>query len=147
MLVCFDSSALVKLLVDEQGSDVVARLWDDADVLVASRLVVPEVAAALHAAHRSGRLDDMALGLALTAWKDYLPALRIVELTPSLARRAAELTVTHSLAGADAVHLASALALDRADPVLAVWDRRLHAGAQAADVRTVPASLEEPRRS
>lgn len=147
MLVCFDSSALVKLLVDEQGSDLVARLWDDADALVASRLVVAEVAAALHAAHRRGRLDDTALGLALSAWDRYLPALRIVELTASLARAAAELTSAHSLAGADAVHLASALALDRADPVLAVWDRRLHAGAQAADVRTVPASLEEPHLS
>ncbi len=143
MLVCFDSSALVKLLVDEQGSDLVVRLWDDADALVASRLVVPEVAAALHAAHRSRRLDDQALRMALTLWEAYLPALRIVELDPSLARTAAELTVTHALAGADAVHLASALALDRADPVLAVWDRRLHAGARAAGVRTVPASLEQ----
>lgn len=145
MLVCFDSSALVKLLVDEQGSDLVVRLWDDADALVASRLVVTEVAAALHVAHRSRRLNDRALRLALTLWDAYPPALRIVELSPSLARTAAELTVPHALAGVDAVHLTSVLALDRADPVLAVWDRRLHAGARAAGVRTVPASLvEEP---
>lgn len=143
MLVCFDSSALVKLLVDEQGSDLVGRLWDDADALVASRLVVPEVSAALHAAHRSRRLDDRALRLALTLWNTYLPALRMVELGPSLAGMAAHLTVAHALAGADAVHLASALALDRADPVLAVWDSRLHAGARAAGVRTVPATLAE----
>lgn len=141
MLACLDSSALIKLLVEEDGSELVARLWDDADVLVASRLVVPEVAAALHAARRSSRLDADALAHALTSWQAYLSALRLVELTPPLALRAAELTVAHALGGADAVHLASALTLQQADPVLAVWDRRLHAGARAAGVRTVPASL------
>ena len=141
MLLCFDSSALVKLMVEEEGSDLVARLWDESDALLASRLVVPEVAAALHAAHRNGRLDDTALSLALTLWAAYLPALRMVELSPELAVRAAELTASNALAGADAVHLASALTLERADPALAVCDRRLHAGARAAGVRTIPASL------
>ena len=141
MLLCLDSSALVKLLVDEHGSDVVARLWDGADVLVASRLVVPEVAAALHAARRNGRLDDKGLTGALTGWQSYLPALRLVELTAPLAQRAVELTAAHALSGADAVHLASVLTLRQAGPVLAVWDARLHAGARAAGVRTVPSSL------
>jgi predicted nucleic acid-binding protein len=145
VLICFDSSALVKLLVEEDDSDLVARLWDDADAVVASRLVVPEVAAALHAAHRSQRLGDTALALAMAHWQSYVPALRMVELSPSLAARAAELTVTHALAGADAVHLASALALEATDPLLAVWDSRLHAGARAAGLRTAPASLEQPR--
>ncbi|MEX2290453.1 MAG: type II toxin-antitoxin system VapC family toxin [Mycobacteriales bacterium] len=141
MLLCLDSSALIKLLVEEDGSHVIARLWDDADVLVASRLVVPEVAAALHAARRNQRLDDDALARALTAWAGYRPALRLVELTSSLALQAAELTVTSALSGADAVHLASALTLKQASPLLAVWDRRLHAAARAEGVRTAPAAL------
>lgn len=141
MLLFLDSSALVKLLVEEDGSDLVARLWDDADVLVASRLVVPEVAAALHAACRNGRLDDDALTTALTAWGTYLPALRLVELTPSLCVQAAELASAHALGGADAVHLASTLTLYEASPLLAVWDRRLHAAAHEADLRTSPATL------
>lgn len=141
MLLCLDSSALVKLLVEEDGSDLVARLWDDADLLVASRLVVPEVAAALHASCRNGRLDDDALARALAAWRSYLPALRLVELTPSVGVRAAELTASHALGGADAVHLASALTLQQASPLLAVWDRRLHAAARETGVRTSPAAL------
>lgn len=145
MLVCFDSSALVKLLVEEEDSDLVARLWDDADALVATRLVVPEVSAALHAARRSGRLDDRGLELARTLWSAYLPALRIVELSPSLARTAADLTGVQALGGADAVHLAGAVALIQADPVLAVWDRRLHAAARAVGLRTAPASLQPGR--
>lgn len=141
MLLYLDSSALIKLLVEEDGSELVARLWDDADVLVASRLVVSEVAAALHAAHRGKRLDDDALAGALTDWHAYLPALRLVELTAPLAWRAAGLTVAHALGGADAIHLASVLALQQADPLLTVWDKRLHTGARAEGVRTVPASL------
>jgi uncharacterized protein len=39
------------------------------------------------------------------------------------------------------VHLASALAIDDLDLVVAVWGRRLHAGVLAAGVRVVPANL------
>ena len=37
-VVYFDSSAFVKLLVEEVGSDLAAKLWDVCDAAVASRL-------------------------------------------------------------------------------------------------------------
>ncbi|MGH3156969.1 MAG: hypothetical protein ACRDNF_10390 [Streptosporangiaceae bacterium] len=37
-LVCFGSSALAKLLVEEAGSDLAAELWDGCDAAVSSRL-------------------------------------------------------------------------------------------------------------
>ena len=46
-LVYFDSSAFVKLLVEEAGSELAAELWDGSDATVASRLAYPEVRAAL----------------------------------------------------------------------------------------------------
>ena len=52
-LVYFDSSALVKLLTEEPGSDLAAELWDGCDAAVASRLAYPEVRAALAAAGRN----------------------------------------------------------------------------------------------
>jgi predicted nucleic acid-binding protein len=52
-LVYFDSSALVKLVVDEDGSDLAAELWDGCDAALASRLAYPEVRAALAAACRN----------------------------------------------------------------------------------------------
>ena len=55
---------------------------------------------------------------------------------------AGRLAGVHSLRSADAVHLASALAIGDTDLVVAVWDRRLHAGAQAAGLRVAPAQLE-----
>ncbi len=48
-IVYFDSSAFVKLVVDEDGSDLAALLWDGCDAAVASRLAYPEVRAALAA--------------------------------------------------------------------------------------------------
>ena len=48
-----------------------------------------------------------------------------VELTAAVEQRAGQLTQAHALRGADAVHLASALAIADADLVVAVWDRRL----------------------
>jgi predicted nucleic acid-binding protein len=50
--VYFDSSALVKLVVQEEGSDLAADLWDSCDAALASRLAYPEVRAALAAAGR-----------------------------------------------------------------------------------------------
>jgi hypothetical protein len=35
----FDTSALVKLIFDEAGSELAVELWDRADVLVSSQLV------------------------------------------------------------------------------------------------------------
>jgi predicted nucleic acid-binding protein len=37
-IVYFDSSAFVKLIVDEDGSELAAALWDGADAAVSSRL-------------------------------------------------------------------------------------------------------------
>lgn len=65
---CFDSSAFVKLLVEEDGSDHAERIWNEADNVVASRLALPEVSAGLAAARRAGRLDDSALSAARRHW-------------------------------------------------------------------------------
>ncbi len=44
-IVYFDSSAFVKLVVDEDGSELAAALWDGCDAAVSSRLAYPEVRA------------------------------------------------------------------------------------------------------
>jgi predicted nucleic acid-binding protein len=140
-VVYFDSSALVKLLVQEAGSDLAAELWDGCDVAVASRLAYPEVRAALAAAGRNHDLDSDGLAAAEQAWEEYWPAARPVELTRPVERHAGQLTAQYALRGADAVHLASALALSDPGLILAAWDRRLRAGASAAGVAVAPAEL------
>jgi uncharacterized protein len=141
-LVYFDSSALVKLLVEEAGSELAAELWDGSDAAVASRLAYPEVRAALAAAARNHDLARHDLDAAEQAWDGYWAATRPVELTAAVEQHAGQLARSHALRGADAVHLASALAISDPDLVVAVWDRRLHTGAQAAGLRVAPAQLD-----
>jgi hypothetical protein len=134
----FDSSAFVKLLVDEDGSEIAAILWDEADAVVSSRLAHPEVTAALAAARRNPRLNDAAERRARTSWEDFWAATRVVELTSTIGDLAAALGPRHSLSGADAVHLGSALALTGADPIMVTWDARLATGSLATGLSIAP---------
>ena len=140
-LVYFDSSALVKLVVEEPGTDLASELWDGCDAALSSRLAHPEVCAALSAARRNSDLTEGELRTALAIWDEFWAAVRPVELTPSVERRAGELAGQRALRGADAVHLASALTLGSSDLVVAVWDRRLHAGVVAEQLAVAPHAL------
>lgn len=136
----FDSSALVKLVVDEPGSDDASRLWDGADEVYASRVAHPQVRAALAAAGRAGHLDDADARSAAARWQELAAAIRRVELTAEVEARAGELADQHALSGFDAVHLASALVVAAAAPlVLATWDRRLASAATSTGLATLPA--------
>jgi predicted nucleic acid-binding protein len=137
-LIYFDSSAFVKLLVEEAGSELAAELWDGCDAALSSRLAYPEVRAALAAAGRKHVLEDEHLTVAEGSWEEYWAATRPVELTRVVERRAGQLAREHALRGADAVHLASALAIGDPDLIVAAWDLRLHAGARAMQLAVVP---------
>lgn len=123
-----------KLLVDEPDRDVAVRVWDEADAVLASRLALPEVSAALAAA----RLDAAAERRARRGWRDYWAAIQVVEITEALAADAAALARRHILGGADAVHLASARALAGAEAVLVTWDGRLGRAAASAGLAVIP---------
>lgn len=140
-IVYFDSSAFVQLVIDEDGSDLAATLWDGCDAAVSSRLAYPEVRAALAAAGRAGRLSASDQGRAELAWEEFWVATRPVEMTEAITTHSGQMAGQHALRGADAVHLASLLALGAPDTVFAVWDRRLRAGARAAGTRLAPAQL------
>jgi predicted nucleic acid-binding protein len=137
-LVYFDSSAFVKLLVDEAGTDLAVDLWEGCDAALSSRLAYPEVRAALAAASRNHDISKVDLRVAEQSWEEYWAATRPVELTSRVERHAGDLARRHALRGADAVHLAAALAIGDAELVVAVWDHRLHAGARAANLRVAP---------
>jgi uncharacterized protein len=140
-IVYFDSSAFVKLLVEEHGTDLVEQLWDGCDAALSSRLAYPEVRAALAAARRNHTLDANGSDAALLIWEEFWSATRPVELRTEVERHAGELAQLHSLRGADAVHLASALTVPKLELVVAVWDKRLHAGARAEGLATAPATI------
>lgn len=137
-IVYFDSSAFVKLSVEEDGSDLAATLWDGCDVAVSSRLADPEVQVALAAAGRAHRLTAVDRRHAALAWEGYWAATRPVELTEKVAAQAGELAGRHSLRGTDAVHLGSFLAVNSTHAIFAVWDAGLRRGALLSGVHVVP---------
>lgn len=134
----FDSSAFVKLLVEEDGSDHAERIWNEADAVVASRLALPEVMSALAAAQRASRLDEASVRAARREWRRFWESTNVVELTESVAADAARLAGRLVLGGADAVHLASALTLQAAQLILVTWDRRLAVAAVSSGVAVTP---------
>jgi predicted nucleic acid-binding protein len=138
-IVSFDSSAFVKLLVEEDGSDLAATLWDGCVAAVSSRLAYPEVRAALADAGRARRLTPGDVTRAETAWESYWATVRTVELTEPVTTEAGQLAGRHALRGADAVHLASLLAVGVADTLFATWDHRLRVGARAVGAQLAPA--------
>jgi predicted nucleic acid-binding protein len=141
-LVYFDSSALVKLVLNETGSELAAALWNGCDAALSSRLAYPEVCAALAAAGRNHDLTPSEVQAARDDWEVFWASMRPVELTAEVEQVAGVIAAEHSLRGADAVHLASALVLGMADLTVAVWDRQLHAGVIATGLAAAPATLD-----
>lgn len=137
-LAFWDSSGFVKLLIEEPGRDVAVEIWNEAADLLASRLAIPEVSAAIAIARRTGRLDRRSELEARRRWARYLGSIELIELSPAVGDTAAALAAEHSLSGADAVHLASALTLGDADPVLVTWDRRFSNAALAVGLTVAP---------
>lgn len=138
----FDSSALVKLVLDETGSEAAAKLWNACDAALSSRLAYPEVRAALAAAGRNHELTEVEASDAAVEWETFWASMRPVELSAGVEKAAGELAVRHRLRGADSVHLASALAIGSVDVTVASWDKRLHAGAAAVGLAVAPATLD-----
>ena len=140
-IVYFDSSALVKLVVEEDGSDVAGALWDGADAVVSSGLAYPEVRAALAAARRDERISARSLRTAKEDWEQLWAALGLVETRRSVLVDAGDAAERHRLRGYDAVHLASASTLSSAHVLMAVWDDRLRRAAVEAGLSVAPIEI------
>ena len=125
MIAYFDTSALVPLLVAEDGSARAASLWDGADRVVSVRLLYPEARAALAEAQRLGRLSARQLREAVSGLDARWRELDLVEVDEQLAFQAGVLAEAHDLRGYDAVHLAAAGRVHDASLVVVAGDRAL----------------------
>jgi predicted nucleic acid-binding protein len=123
VIVYFDTSAFVPLLVTEPGTPLAGELWDSADEVVTTRLLYVEAAAALARARRIVRITDRNHRAALDSLDDLWRDFRVVEVDETVTRRAAELADRHALPGYDAVHCASAGRIDAPDLVVASGDK------------------------
>lgn len=145
-----DSSALVKFYADEAGHEHVRGLVS----LVVAQLARVEVPAALWRKQRLGELSASDARLLTADFEaDYFgtdsesPRFAAVVAAGSLLDEAARLCASHGLRAYDAVQLASALAVRRADEsctAFAAFDHALRTGAAAEGFQLVPSDLPDP---
>lgn len=140
LIAYFDTSAPIKLIFAEEGSDLARELWDRADLVASSQLVYPEARAAAALACRMGRIRTSTLRRSVRAIDDLHAELRVIGLDGALARSAGELAELHSLRGYDAVHLASAISVEDAGLLTVTWDHDLADAAVACGYMVAPAS-------
>ncbi len=111
-MICYlDTSALVKLYVFEEGTDLVRRQVNEASIIATAKVAYPETRAAL----ARGKREEI---LTLSAYKEAVmnfiadwPSYFVLELTDSVMYKAGELAENYKLRGFDSIHLASALTL------------------------------------
>jgi len=113
LILYLDTSALVKLYVEETGTDEVAAWVDDATVVATSRVAYAEARAALARHRREGGLTTGLWRKAVAILDDDWNRYAIVEVTDGVVRSAGRLADRHALRGFDAIHLAAALELRR----------------------------------
>jgi predicted nucleic acid-binding protein len=128
-----DSSTIVKLYVDEDGSVNVRSALESASATASCLAAYAEVRAAFAAGRRDRKIRTIPRFEQAKAdferdWSEFFQILIDAELV----NRAGELAEQRALTGFDAIHLAAALALRDATPEevqISTWDRRLASAA------------------
>jgi len=139
VIVYFDTSAFIPLIIDEPNSDSCDRLWNEATRIVSVRLLHVEARAVLARAHRLGRLSQGGLTSAVALLDKLSAQVDQVEITDRLVRTAGILAEEQQFRGYDAVHLAAAQAIAGADTVFASGDQKLIAVASQLGLIVGPA--------
>ncbi len=139
MNLVFDTSALVKLLIEEEGSDVAAALWEHPTQHDMSAIALPEAQSAVRAAARGDRISSRRLRKV----RDDLLALwamaNVAAVDDSMARLAAGVADRTGLKGAGAIHVATGLAVGAEETVLVTWDQAMADAATELGLTVAPA--------
>lgn len=139
MITYFDTSALMKLILEEEGSDIAQEVWELSSHRLASRIVYPEARAGVAAAERAGRIDADELMTAVANLEGATRSLRLIDVDSEVAERAGDLAELHELRAADAMHLATMTVIDSPRLLAAIWDKRLAVAASRCGIGVVPA--------
>lgn len=144
MIVYMDTSALVKYYVKEAGTEQVAQLINEAELVGFASITYVEMASALA---KAVRMKWIAEEGGRKAWEDFLShwqAFARLTVNPALLERASRVAWEHGLRAYDAIHLASALEWrdSLAEPItLATYDKGLWLAGQESGLSIWPEEL------
>jgi len=128
-----DTSALVKLYVEEEGSPLVRKAVEEAETVATSIVGYVEARAAFARRHREKTISLLDYRRVIRDFESDWGRYLILQVTDVLIRQAGRLTEAHKLRAHDAIHLASATILRQrlADAVsFASWDSQLQTAAR-----------------
>ena len=111
MILYLDTSNLVMIYLDEEGSTEVVTELQAAALVATSVVAYAEARAAFARQRRERRLTAAGLQIACEALDRDWGTMLAIAVTDSLSRRAGSLAEKHGLRGFDAIHLASYLAV------------------------------------
>ncbi|MDP2809647.1 MAG: type II toxin-antitoxin system VapC family toxin [Rhodocyclaceae bacterium] len=133
MILYCDTSALLKLYLEEKASDIVQAQAESATAVAVCRLAWAEAMAALARRVRETPADAAAIESVRTALRADWPNYAVVEVNQPLVELAGDYADTFALRGYDSVQLAAARTLQQAagEPLrFACFDGRLNRAAQ-----------------
>ena len=111
MIVYIDTSDLVKLYVDEIGSDAIKEIVRKAAIISTSKVAYAEARSAFARKQRDDGFSAKVLRKIVEdlnrEWENYF----LIEVTDGLIRSAGDIAEKHLLRGFDSIHLASAVNL------------------------------------
>jgi len=109
LILYLDTSALVKLYAEEEGTETVELAVDEAQAVATSAVAYAEARAALARKLREDVFSPEEHSEAVEALGEDWESVYKPEVTEDLVRAAGDLAEVHALRGFDAIHLASAL--------------------------------------
>ena len=138
MILYLDTSALVKLYVEEAGSSETREAVQEALVVASSRVAYVETRAAFARKYRERGITRNEYRATIREvdhdWAHYL----ILDVSDDLVKLAGSLTESHALRAFDAVHLASAVILRKEtgrEVTFSCFDRQLLSAARKEGLR------------
>jgi len=113
LIAYLDTSSLVKLYVEEEGSALIRQLVERAEIVATSVVAYAEARAALARQRREGGLTGAAYDRTKNDFERDWPRYLTIEVSEAVYRSAGDLAEKHHLRGFDSLHLASYLSLYR----------------------------------
>jgi len=147
VILYLDTSALVKLLIEEDGTAATGTWLDQAEQVASSVVTYAEACAALNRNDRQRGTAPSRLNARLAALDEFWQEVLGI---PVAERPAGRLAIAHGLRGTDAVQLAAAMTLRErvltdasdAEVAFAAFDRRLLEAAEREGFVTLGRPLE-----
>jgi uncharacterized protein len=139
LILFLDTSALIKLFIEERGTADVQRALQAAEAVAVAEITYVEAHSALARMRAGKRLTRPMFQAKRSELDEFWSGVVVADVSTQVIHRAADLADRYVLRAYDAVQLAAALVVREADETgFACWDGELRRAARAEHLTLVP---------